>query len=624
MFLFKGYLPAGGKDGKQPTESYKDRTDFYSLGDVTHLNGYCGILDDEYIQIDVDDADEGAKVLNIVTTLDIKCWILKTTRGYHFYFKNIGIQKRCQGNFTALGVSVDVGLGIQNAPIPLKINGVEREWVKRDDTIEELPQWLIPLGKEGINFSKMKGGDGRNSTLFAYILKLQSNGISKGDIRETIRIINEFILSEPLSETEIETILRDEAFMKESFYIKGRLQYQPLAEYLIDNANIIKINDILHIYDDNVYKADDKAIERVMLEYMVNSSNAQRTEIMRYLELLCENHKPASPRYVSFENGILDLNTLELAPPSESIIITNKVPHRYNPEAYSEVMDKTLNKICCNNKELRLLIEEMVGYCFLRRNEMGKAFILTGGGSNGKSTLLECIIAMLSDDNISNLALDELKSRFKTFQLAGKLANIGDDISNMYIDDNSTFKNLVTGNKVNVERKGKDAYDMRSYAKMIFSANELPRINDLSDGLKRRIIFIPFNARFSRRDSDFNPFILDELLEEESLEYLIRIGVEGLIRVLDNNKFTDCELCNKVWSEYEEINNPIIGFLKENDIENEPVSDVYTRYTVYCAECGLRALSKPVFSREILKQGFTSDTRVRIKGKQVRIYKTSF
>jgi putative DNA primase/helicase len=32
-----------------------------------------------------------------------------------------------------------------------------------------------------------------------------------------------------------------------------------------------------------------------------------------------------------------------------------------------------------------------MGYCLLRRNELGKAFILTGGGSNGKSTLLDVL-----------------------------------------------------------------------------------------------------------------------------------------------------------------------------------------------------------------------------------------
>ncbi len=104
-------------------------------------------------------------------------------------------------------------------------------------------------------------------------------------------------------------------------------------------------------------------------------------------------------------------------------------------------MDKTLDKICCKDKQLRLLIEEMIGYTLFRRNELGKAFILTGQGANGKSTLLEVLNELLGEENIASVSLEELNHRFKTFQLEGKLANIGDDISNKYIEDNSTFKN---------------------------------------------------------------------------------------------------------------------------------------------------------------------------------------
>lgn len=162
-------------------------------------------------------------------------------------------------------------------------------------------------------------------------------------------------------------------------------------------------------------------------------------------------------------------------------------------------MDNTLDKICCYDKELRNLIEEMIGYCLFRRNSFEKAFILTGNGANGKSTLLEIIERMIGEENISSVALEELDERFKTYQLEGKLVNIGDDISNNYIEDNSTFKKLSTGQKVNVERKGKDPYDLENYSKLIFSANELPRINDLTDALKRRLIFVPFNAKFSKK-----------------------------------------------------------------------------------------------------------------------------
>ena len=357
-----------------------------------------------------------------------------------------------------------------------------------------------------------------------------------------------------------------------------------------------------------------------MLKYIQNSTKTPRGEVLRYLELLCTNKKLANPKYIVFNNGVFDLETKELLEYSPKYIIKNKIPHNYNPAAKHELLDKTLNKICCNDKKLRCVIEEMIGYTLLRRNELGKSFILTGDGSNGKSTLLDLINELLGEDNISSVALKELSDRFKTFQLDGKLANIGDDISNEYIPDNSTFKKLVTGEKVNVERKGKDPYDFRNYSKLIFSANELPRINDLSGGLKRRLVFIPFNAKFSKRDEDYDPFIKDKITTAAALEYLLKIAIDGLYRILNNNSITYSKACDQVWDEYEAINNPVVSFIDDHKIENESVNDVYRQYSVWCHESGLKPLSKIIFGKEVRKQGYNSNKQVKIDGKVTKIY----
>jgi putative DNA primase/helicase len=617
--LFKGYIPT---NGKKPTEEYKNRIDFYKLEDVEKLNSYGGVLKDEIIQIDVDDYEKSEIVFKIVCDLNINCNVLETTRGKHFYFLNTNVDRRKQGYSTPIGVKVDIGLGLQNAVIPIKLDGKLRKWLKEVDKLDYLPSWLEPIDKRDIDFTKMGEGEGRNQTLYNYILRLQGAGLSKVNIKETIKIINAYVLKEPLSEAEIEVILRDEAFLKETFYIKNKLQYEKLAKYLIDNENIIKIGDLLHIYDNGYYSSDPIKIEKILLKYIKNSTKQPRSEVIRYLELLCKNKKATDVKYISFENGIYDLETKEILEFDPKYIIKNKIPHNYDPNAYHELMDKTLNKIACNDRKLRLLIEEMIGYTFLRRNEMGKSFILTGNGKNGKSTLLDLLNEVLGEDNISSVALDELKDKFKTFQLEGKLANIGDDISNKYIEDNSTFKKLVTGEKVNVERKGKDPFDFKNYSKLIFSANELPRINDLSDGLKRRILFIPFNAVFDKRDKDFDPFIKDKLTLDEALEYLIKLGMNGLYRILNNNEFTSSKSSDAVWKEYEEINNPVVAFISDKDIENQPVDDVYRQYTLWCVESGLKPLSKIAFSREVNKHGFNADTRIRIDKKQYRIFKS--
>ncbi|EJE7235422.1 DNA primase, partial [Clostridium botulinum] len=329
--MFKGYIPTGGKDGKKPTEEYKDRVDFYSLEDVESLNSYGGVLKDNIIQIDIDDKEQSDILYKIIKELNINTTVLQTTRGKHFYFLNPGIERRKQGYYTALGIKIDVGLGIQNAVVPLKVKGRKRKFLKTVEDIDKLPAWLIPLTKREINFSTMAEGDGRNSSLYGYILTLQQKGLTKEDIRETIKIINKHILKDPLDEKEIETILRDEAFLKESFYVKSKLQYEKLATYLRDNEKIIKINDELHIYKNNYYSSDTKEIEKTMLKYINNSTNSTRTEVLRYLDLLCKNAKMTNPKYIALENGIFDLESKKLLEFNSSYIIRNKIPWSYNP-----------------------------------------------------------------------------------------------------------------------------------------------------------------------------------------------------------------------------------------------------------------------------------------------------
>ncbi|MDY6151803.1 MAG: phage/plasmid primase, P4 family [Terrisporobacter sp.] len=620
MDLFKGYIPTGGKDGKRPTEDYKNRITFYTLEEVKPLKSYGGVLKDDIIQIDIDDFEQSEIVFKIIEDLNINCHVLKTTRGKHFYFKNTDVDKRKQGWSTPIGVKIDVGLGNQNAVIPLKINDEMREWLLTDDEIDPLPSFLYPVSRTShVDFSKLEEGDGRNSILFPYILVLQQAGLTKEEIRESIHILNKYIIKEPVTDSELDTILRDEAFKKECFYIKNKLQYEKLARYLISDEYVIKINNSLHIYADGVYNNDLRSIEKTLLRYINNSKSAERTEVIKYLDILAENKFQTTPKTIAVANGLLDIESKHLTVFDPKIIIKNKIAVNYNPSSYNEDMDKTLNKICCNDKQLRLLIEEMIGYCLFRRNELGKCFILTGHGSNGKSTLLDVIKRLLGEDNISSVSLEDLNDRFKTFQLEGKLANIGDDISNKYIDNNSTFKKLVTGETVNVERKGKDPFDFNNYSKLIFSCNDMPRINDLSDGLKRRIILIPFNARFSKSDANFDPFIIDKLMKPEALEYLLNLALAGLERILYNRAFTIPESVSNAWTEYEKTNNPVLGFIEDAKIENELTSDVYLQYQTYCADSGLKHLSKAVFTRELSKLGYKTK-QIRINGKRPYIF----
>lgn len=621
MELFRGYVET---KNKKCIEKFKDRIDLKTFEEVQHLPEFAGILAKNVILIDIDDEKTSDILLNIVKNLKLKCRVYETTRGKHFFFKNNNVIKTNRtGCKLAIGITADIKLGSRNSYSILKHNNQLRPILYDTKEYQEIPKWLTPV-KSNCEFLNMEPGDGRNQALFTYILTLQSNDFTVDETRETIRLINKYVLKIPLSENELNVILRDDAFKKPVFFKNRTFLFDKFATYIKNNNYIVRINNQLHTYKDGVYINSLPEIEAQMIKHIPDLNRAKRSEVLSYLDILIRDNTSMSDAHlIAFKNGIYNLIDNTITEFSPSIVITNKINWDYNPEAYSELVDNTLNKISCNDKQIRQLLEEIIGYCFYRRNELGKAFILIGDQSNGKSTFLDMIQKLLGEDNISSLDLGELGDRFKTAELFGKLANIGDDIGDEFIPNAAVFRKLVTGERVNVERKGQDPFEFNNYAKMLFSANNIPRIKDKTGAVQRRLVIVPFDAKFTPDDPNFDPYIKYKLRTEECMEYLIKLGLEGLKRVLKNQKFTKSDRVEKELQEYEESNNPILGFFKEitmEEVENEPTRDIYKRYQVYCSENNLQALSNIEFSKQI-KAKFKLDIVDRkINGKKYRVF----
>jgi putative DNA primase/helicase len=617
--IYKGYLKG---NGKHAATSFKDGTKLLSYHTARKYDSFVGVLDDDYIMVDVDDIDEAELLMDIIEDKDIQCSVLETNNGMHFYFKGYDLTANKIKWYSNIGLLCDYKLGIKNTVDPLKINGVARKWIRKVKDHEPLPIWLYPYNKKNPNLTKLAEGDGRNDKLFTYILKMQSQGMAKKDIKETISIINKYILEEPVSDKELNIILRDEAFMKESFFIKGSFQHEKFGDFLINEHHICKITNILHIYKDGVYSDKQADIEEAMIRHIPNLKRMQRQETLAYLQLKAPHKQFAPVKYIVVKNGVFNLETWKLEDFSPEIITRNKIPVAYIPNAYYEVTDKTFNKLAVNDKKIRAILEEILGYILFRRNEFAAMFVLTGDGSNGKSSYLKILRKLAGVDNTSSLDLKELDQRFKTAELFGKLVNIGDDIDKAYIKSTSVLKKLATGETLNVERKGKDPFDFTNYAKLIFSANEIPRINDYTDGLGRRLQIVPFKAKFSPNDEDYDPFITDKLLSDESMQYVLNLALKALKRLLKNKQFTKSKAVEEEVSKYHEENNPIISFVKNEDVDLDRavVKDVYDMYRLYCSENGYQPVSNISFGKQIRHLFGYASKQQKVDGKNKRIF----
>lgn len=623
--FFKGYVET---HNKKCIEKFKGRTNFKTFEQVQLLPEYAGLLAADTIMVDIDNFESSEILLKIVQNYKLCCRVYQTKRGKHFLFKNSGVNTNKTNCKLAIGLNADIKIGTRNSYEVLKYGGVERKILydtAENEEAQPLPRWLHPV-KSNVDFLNMSDGDGRNQSLFNYILTLQGRDFTVEEIRETIRIINKFVLKIPLAENEIETILRDDSFKKPVFFNGAAFLFDKFAAFLKTNHHIIKINNQLHIYRNGIYIPGTSEIEAEMIKHIPQLNRAKRTEVLAYLDIMIrENTNAEDANLIAFENGLYNIVDDSFVSFTPEHIITNKINWQYNQKAYSELADGVLNKIACNDTQIRALLEEAIGYCFYRRNELGKAFILIGDKSNGKSTFLSTLQYLLGDENIASLDLKELGDRFKTAELFGKLANIGDDIGDEFIANAAIFRKLVTGDRVSAERKGQNPFEFNNYSKFLFSANNIPRIKDKTGAVQRRLVIIPFDATFSNSDPDFNPYIKHLLRTNEVMEYLINLGIQGLKRILENRSFTNSERVQQELDDYEEQNNPILGFFRECEdedfqIENEPTNKAYKRYQEYCLASSLQPMSNIEFSKQVNRILNFHIKDQKINGKKCRIF----
>ena len=629
--LFKGYIRTANK---KAAEKFKG-VPLHTLDEIKECDEYAGVLNTNTVLVDVDEDDEAEVMLRIVKDKNLKCRVIRTTRGYHFLFLNNGEIRNCPNRVISVcGIKVDIKIGDGKAAYEvLKYKGKDRVTVYDTEEYQTVPKFCLPFDKKyDPKLFGMKEGDGRNDALYTHIIKCTELGIEKDSVRKIFReIINPYIFKKPLPDSELETVLRDESFDGVNSEKKEKKKsrdwdHSVFADALIEKYHIIRINGELHLWKNGVYIPGKNMIEAAMIKELPSIKQNKRNEAYSYINLTIEDSVESDPKYIAFKNGVLNIDDMVLKEPTPDMIVTNKIPWNYNPAAYSELCDKTLDKLACRDKQIRALLEECLGYCFYRRNEMSKSFILTGEKSNGKSTYLKMVETALGQDNFVNLDLTEFTERFSVGEMNGVLANVGDDISDDFLSGKavSSFKKVVSGNRVKGEFKGQDVFFFEPYVKMLFSANDIPRIRDKTGAVLRRMIIIPFNAVFTKNSKDFNPYIVTDLTREESIEYFIRIGVEGLRRVLQNKEFTQSTKVEKALEEYDFQNNPILSFTEDfggpDEMMKKPVDEVYSAYKVFCVDNGFTEVTKTSFSQE-MKRKYSLMSKVEKKnGRTYRIF----
>lgn len=627
-------------DGKQPLHKYGNGQLISSFEECRKFESFSGILNSDYVLVDIDEEPNnkpmGERLFQIVNDKRLHCRVHETDNGYHFFFRNANrrINKSDQGIYLACGIKADIKIGCANGTACLKKHGKERipkyDEITSDGDYDELPIWLLPIDKEDRKLFDMRDGDGRNETLYYYIITLSRHGFTKDEVRETFYFINDHVFIDKLKGKELDTILRDEAFPKELFFDeKKKFLHSEMAKMLIRELAIKKRGESIYSFNGAYFERGEANIRRECTRYLDSITDRQKKEVISSIKdrLIPVNLTP-SDKYVCFKNGLLNLETWELESFSSDIILFNQIPHNYNPNAYNETVDNAMNGWCCGDKALRAVVEEIIGYGLIANTKAQKSFFFHGTKNNGKSTFLELLSDFYGITNVKHFNLQQMQARFNSQYLENAFVNICNDIpkSGLTNDEQSFFKQVSTGDTTYAEAKGGETTFFNPYAKLIFSCNKVPSIKDENGEIARRIMVIPFLADFTKHK---NVNLGDELRRESAFEYLGTIAVNGLKRLITSNyRFSASKLVEEAtereFTHLDTLKEFISNVIKEDDyLMQKSKKGVYEDYKEFCRDIEKLPADKDPFASEFMARLNLYETQAKNKfsGKTERVYR---
>lgn len=291
-------------------------------------------------------------------------------------------------------------------------------------------------------------------------------------------------------------------------------------------------------------------------------------------------------RKLNLQNGVLDLETGQLFDHGPQYGFMGILPYSYDPDAKAPLFLKFLDDVTEGNKDLATLLLQFAGYAISGdRCWYHKALILIGSGRNGKSTFNDILKELVGPSNYSTLSLTALNGDQKRAMLEGKLVNFGDENNPKAMIDSEMFKSLVAGEEYDIKEVYKRPYTVKNKTKMIFNCNNMPNTSDRTHGYFSRLLFAPFNARFTQELGNVDTDMGEKLKTE--LPGILNLVLSAYEKVLKTKKFIEVEASLKVKRDYEESLDTFEHWFSDRAIVTSPEertlgNELYNDYVKYC------------------------------------------
>lgn len=612
----------------------------------------CGQVSGGIIAIDLDCHSDEANGLDYLRDWEVEhgklpeTWTQITGSGGKQLFYRAGQDIRNSANGD-IGVDVRGNGGYVVLPPSLHPCGDCYEWsispddmdvADADDKVYDFIRAVSKTKKRSDGWNAEKTGipseitENRNETLFSLGRSFLSRGSGHDEVATLIRSLNATICRPPLPDVEVEKLIgsinskepgnaeRDarnggmtaaDIAELESRHgplhgSRGGLNSNVLARMVMDRNMARIIDGAPAVWTGERWEFGPHAIGKCCLEIADNAKKADKSEVLSYImdkaPHVSADNSFDGRHYVQFKNCTFDVMEWREVEPSPSMYITNKLPVELDFTIGPNEADAFLDSIAGGDADVVAALKEVMGACMCSKRVLSQSPMLIGraGGasgkaSNGKSTFLNWLRQILGTENVSSLDISTLGQRFQAGRVVGKLANLGDDIPDGFLkgDELSIFKKLVTGDAIYTDVKNGDGYEFRPTASMVFSMNSVPRLSDTTDGIFRRLAFIPFRRRFAPGLPGFDPDIAAKLSKPDVLKRGAALGLLGLAELIEAGSLA---VIPDMAAEVEEVrqdNDSVTRWLFEEcvgvaDVDGRPTSKVFNEYFDWCKGAGER------------------------------------
>lgn len=601
-------------DEKQPVTSFD--TTYTSLDKLDNAGL---LLNNKVVVVDFDNDNENESGIIEYFKLHYPTLTVKTTRGIHFYYSKPSdvVIKNGADKITVGGFQVDYKTGTKSYAI-VKHKGKMRE-ANRELSLKDLPPlpiMMYPLPKAK-NITGLAEGDGRNNALF-YHLRLIREQKKDLDINTVATFINDVILGEKLETKELTTLIESVSNLEVN--VNGQYNGDPkdmisFGEFIAKELDVKIYNGSLYFKDGLNYSRDKIKLNKAINKHL-RLRRSQMTELEAQLYIYAELIDNKQTFNVKLRNGVIvEDNVVEY----DCGFTPFYLDVSYDPTAYDKNVDEFIDFVCCNRKDMRTVLEEILGHILLVNKFPHKIFFLTGSGANGKSTFVE-MITKWTGELSSHVDIANFDDGTSLASLIGKIVNVADDVDAIYLEKSKNLKTMASGNTVGARAIYSQPITLKNTATLIFTANEPPVFKDKSDGIGRRLVIIPFENKVKTRI-----YNLDELLSTDiAKSYLLNLALAGVKRIYDNKlEMSTSETIEQATKQYYLDNDSVLAYLNDYPaIAGNPIGTIYEAYEEFCEDSNLKAVSRTKFSRRLSSLGYTLKSTTML-GKKVRIIQKS-